>query len=85
MSVALQELFVVIRLDHERVHLAQTLHDHFRGITEISNESESARAGVEREADRIDRVMGHGEGLDGDIANLELGARAENSPVSMLI
>ena len=85
MGVALQKLFVVIGFDDEGVHLPQSLDDHLRRITEVSDEAEAARAGVKREADGIDGVVGHREWLHGDVADRELGAGAKDSPVWMLI
>ena len=61
MRIVLQKFFIVVRFDHERVHLAQTLDQHLRGVAEIGDISETARTGVKREADRIDRVMRHGK------------------------
>src|SRR5215471_18354572 len=84
-GVVLQKLFVVVRLDDQGVHRPQSFDDHFRRITEIGNKSEAARAGVKREADRIDRVMRHGKRLHGDVTDLERGAGAKNSPVPMPI
>ena len=43
MRIVLQKFFVVIRLDHERVDVAQPLDHHLRRVTEIGNESERAR------------------------------------------
>ena len=40
MRIVLQKFFVVIGLDHERVHFAQTLDQHFGRVTEIGDESE---------------------------------------------
>ena len=38
---------------------------------------------MKREADRIDRVMRHGESLDRDIANGKFRAGAKETPVAM--
>jgi len=83
--IILQKFFVVIGFDHERLYSSQTFHDHFRGVTEIGNETEPARAGIKREPDRIDRVVGHRKSLDSDVANLEFRAGAKNSPIRMSI
>jgi hypothetical protein len=85
MGVALQKFFVVIRFDDERVHLAQSFHDHFGCVAEIGDEPETTRTGVKREPDGIDRVVRHRESLHGDVANLELGAGPKDSPIPMSI
>ena len=61
MRIVLQQFLVVIRLDHEGVHLAQPLDHHLRRVTEIGDEPERALAGVKRVADRIDRVVRDGK------------------------
>ena len=40
--IVLQKFFVVIRLDHERVHLSQPLDHHLGRVTEIGDEPEAA-------------------------------------------
>ena len=84
MRIVLQKFFVVIRFDHERLHRAQSFNDHFCWITEIGNETETARAGVKGEPDRIDCVVRHGKRLHGDVTDRELRARSKNSPLAML-
>ena len=83
MRVILQKLLVVIRFDDERVHLAQTLDQHLRGAAEIGDVTETARSGMKREADGIDRVMRHGESLDSDIADGKFRTGAKETPVAM--
>src|SRR5581483_5049486 len=85
MGIVLQELFVVVRLDDQGVHLPQPLHDHFRGVTEIGNETERARPSVKCETHGIDCVMRHRKSLHRDVAYPEFRAGAKNSPVSMLV
>ena len=51
MRIVLQKFFVMIRLDHERVDLAQPLDHHLRRVTKIGDEPERARAGMKRVAD----------------------------------
>ncbi len=41
MRVVLQKFFVVISLDHERLHLPQPFHDHLGHVTEIGDKTES--------------------------------------------
>src|SRR5262249_11556637 len=85
MGIVLQKFFIVIRLNDERVHVAEPLDDHFGRITEIRDESKAARSGIKREADRIDRIVRDGKSLDGDVADFELGSGAKNSPVPISI
>ncbi|PYJ11442.1 MAG: hypothetical protein DMF06_02705 [Verrucomicrobia bacterium] len=83
MRIALQKFFVVIRLDHERVDVAESLDHRLRGVTEIGDETESARAGVKRVADRIDRIMRNGKSLNRDIADGKVGTGPKQPPVAV--
>jgi hypothetical protein len=83
--IVLQKFFVVVGLDHDRADFAQALDDHPRCIAEVGDEPETARAGVKREADRVDRVMRDQKRLHGDVANREFCAGAKNPPVTMSI
>src|SRR5438270_13688026 len=71
----------MVGFDHERVHLSKPFHNHLCGVTEVGDKPEAARSGIKREADGIDRVVRHRKSLDKDVANLELGAGAKDSPV----
>jgi hypothetical protein len=84
MRIGLQHFFVVVRLDHERVHLAQPFDDHLRRVTEIGDEPERALAGMKRVPDWIDCVVRDGKRLDMDIADCEIGAGLEEPPVLVL-
>lgn len=42
MGIVLQQFFVVVRFDHEGVHLAQPFYHHFGRITQISDEPQRA-------------------------------------------
>jgi len=75
----------MVGFDYERVDLSKPFHDHLCGVTEVGDKPEAARSGIKREADGIDRVVRHRKSLDQDIANLELGAGAKDSPVPMSI
>src|SRR5260370_38321418 len=85
MRIVLQKFFVVVRLDHKRLHFAQPLHNHFRRISQIGDKTEAARSRVKSKTERIDRVVWHGKTLDRDAANGELAAGPKDSPVSMLL
>src|SRR5438552_15797233 len=75
----------MVGFDHERVHLSKPFHNHLSGVTEVGDKPEAARSGIKREADGIDRVVRHRKSLDKDVANLEFGAGAKDSPVPMSI
>ena len=81
MRIVLQKFFVVIRLDHERVDLAQSLDDHLRRVTKIGNEPERGRAGVKRVPDGIDRIVRDGKSLNGDIADRKVRTGSKQPPV----
>ena len=83
MRIVLQKFFVVVRLDHEGVDLAQPLDHRFRGVTEIGDKPERARAGMKRETHRIDRIVRHRKRLDMDIADRKIRSGPEQPPVSM--
>ncbi len=85
MRIILQEFFVMIRFNDERLDLAQPFHNHFRRVAEIGDETETARARVTGKPKWIDSVVRHGEGLHGHVADGELGAGAKDSPVAMLL
>ena len=69
MRIVLQKFFVVVRFDDEGVDLAEPLDHHLRGVTQVGNEPECARAGVKRIPDRIDRIVRDGKSLNGNIAD----------------
>src|SRR4029434_9254241 len=71
----------MIRFDHERVHFAQSLDSHFRGVPEIGDEAEPARSCVKGKSQRIDSVVRHRERLHRDIANRKLRTSPKNPPV----
>ena len=81
MRIVLQKFFVMIRLDHERVDLAQPLDHHLRRVTKIGNEPERARTGMKRVPDRIDRIVRDRESLNGDIADRKVRAGPKQPPV----
>src|SRR5438105_9228284 len=85
MRIVLQKFFVVVRFDHERLHFAQALHNHFRRVSQIGDETKAARSRIKGKPKRIDRIMWHGKSLYCNVANGKLRAGAENSPVPMLL
>ena len=46
MRIVLQKLFVVVCLDHKRVHFAQTLNQHLRRIPEVGDETQAAMSSM---------------------------------------
>jgi hypothetical protein len=83
MRIILQKFFVVIRLDDERLDLAQPLDHHLRRVTKIGDEPECARAGVKRVPDGIDRIVRDGKSLNGDIADRKVRTSPKQLPVSV--
>ena len=79
----LQKFLIVIGLDHEGVHFAQTFDQHLGRVTEIGDEPEPATPGMKRVTDRFDRVMRDRKSLDGDIADGKFRAGPEQAPVAM--
>src|SRR4030095_3251400 len=83
--IILQKFFVMIGFDDERLDLAQAFYNHFCRVAEIGDETETTRARVTGKTKGIDSVVWHGEGLDGHIADGELGPGAQDSPVAMVV
>ena len=79
----LEKFLIMIRLDDERVHFAQSFHEHLRGVPEVGDEAEAAASGVKGKADRLDRVVRYRKGLHRDIADREFRAGSEQPPVAM--
>ena len=85
MRIVLQEFFVVIGFDHERLRLAQAFDDHLRRVAKIGDETQHTRAGVKCQPKRIDGVVRYGKCLHRDVADRELGTGRKNSPISVPI
>ncbi len=83
MRIGLQKFLIMIGLDDERVHFAQSFDQHLGWITEIGDETEAAIAGVKGVTDGLDRIVRNGKILNENVADGELGTRAKNSPVFM--
>jgi hypothetical protein len=73
----------VIRLNDERLHLAQPFDDQFGDVTEICDKPQAARAGMKYEPERINCVVRHGERLHRDVADRKLGAGRKDPPVTV--
>jgi hypothetical protein len=85
MGIGVQKCLVMVCLDDEGVHFAQSLNQHFRRETEIGDEPHVAGTGLKHESNRIDRVVRHRKSLDKNIANRKFRTRPKNSPVPMAI
>ena len=85
MRIVLQKLFVVVCLDHKRVHFAQTLNQHLRRIPEVGDETQAAMSSMKRVPYRLDRVVRNGKRLHQDVADSEVGPGAENAPIAMAV
>src|SRR5678815_2227742 len=77
----LQELLVVVRFDQYRVRGPDPLVDQLRGKPEIGEESQRSAAVVQDETDRFHGIVRNGKALDIDIANAEIAAGDEQSPI----
>ena len=67
--IVLEQLFVVIRLDHEGVNLTQPFDYHFGRVTKIGDKPKRIGPRVKSIADRVNRIMRDGKSLDKDIAD----------------
>src|SRR5438552_18856323 len=83
MRIVLQKFFVVIGLNHERLHLAQSFDDHLGRVTKIGDEPETTGTGVKSKPKRINRIVRHRKRLHGDVADRKLGASRKDSPVTV--
>ena len=73
----------MICFNHKGMHRAEALDDHFRRVTKISDEAKAGRAAMKGEANRIDRIVRHREGLNYNIDNGKFGTGSKDSPISM--
>jgi hypothetical protein len=81
MRIVLQKFLVMVRFDHEGMHVAQALDHHLGGVTEIGDEPKRARTGMKGVSDRIDRIVRDRKGLDMNIADGEIRSRSKQPPV----
>jgi hypothetical protein len=66
------------------MHGAQTFDQHFGRVPEIGDEPKPAPARVESVPNRFDCIVRHRKGLNGNIANGEFRAGAEEPPMPVL-
>lgn len=79
-SVGLEQGVVVVGLDEERIDAPEHFDDPRGDVAAIAHHADLAPAAAEDEADRLDGVVRHGEGLDGKAAKLEGGAAFKDLP-----
>ena len=75
-GVRVEQGGVVVRLDEQRRRRANAFVDELGGEAEVRQITQRRRAVVEHVADRINRVVRHGEGLDRHVLDLEVAARS---------
>ena len=80
-GVRLEQFQVMIGFEQQHVRDADAFDDEIRGVAEVSQETDVARAGANQETDRIVGIVRHGEGVHDDIAHFKCCARAENPAV----
>ena len=71
----------MVRFDQYRVRGPDPLVDQLRGKPEIGEESQRSAAVVQDETDRFHGIVRNGKALDIDIANPEIAASDEQSPI----
>lgn len=70
-GIFLEEFEVVVGFEDEDVGGADALDDEFSGVAEVGEEADVAGGGAEEEADGVLGVVGDGERIDRDIAEIE--------------
>ena len=85
MGIVLQHFLVVVRFDHQSVHLPEPLRQHLGGVSEVCDETEAALPGMKGESDRINGVVRDRERFHRDIADGKFRAGLKDSPVPVLI
>jgi len=77
----LEHLDIVVGFEDEAMSRPHALEHELRGMAEIGEEPEIAGGGPHEESHRVLRIVRDAEGFDGDIPDLERGARAEDPEV----
>ncbi|MGC3989634.1 MAG: hypothetical protein QM796_08155 [Chthoniobacteraceae bacterium] len=78
-----QHFLVVIRFDHERMHVAQPLHHQPGGKAEIGRETERPTRVIEHKTHRVHRIVRNRECLHLQVADREGGTGLKNAPVAL--
>ncbi len=79
-AVGVEEVEVVIGFEDEGAGGADAFDDEAGGVAEVGEEADVAVAVVEHEADGVVGVVGDGEAVDLEVAELEGGAGFEEAP-----
>ena len=74
-AILLEQLQVVIGLEHQDIGSANPFHGQLGGVTEIGEEAQVAGTGADQESNRVLGIVRDGKGVDGKVADLETGAR----------
>jgi hypothetical protein len=78
-QIILEQLQIVIGLQHESVRRADPFDNQPRGMPQISQEPNVTRGRANQEPDRILRIVRDGKGLDQEIPHFEGGAGLEHA------
>src|ERR1041384_6519943 len=77
--IVVKHFHVMIGFKQKNVGRADAFNDQFGRVTEVGEETKVARRGAYQKSDGIGGVMRHGEGIHGDVADLEARAGAEHT------
>jgi hypothetical protein len=83
LGVVLEQGFVVVGLDDERVDALDGVDDLPCCVAEVGEDAEGGIRGGEDEAHGVCGVMGHGEGLDAEFSDLKGRAAVEEAPLGV--
>jgi hypothetical protein len=70
-DVVLEKLMIVVGFKDEHPGAADTFHDELGGMPQVGEEPDVTTHGAEEEADGVVGIVGNGEGIDDDVADLE--------------
>ena len=82
--VGIEQTFVVVGLDKQRVELAKVFGDAARDMAHVRGESDFFAAIVDHKTDRVDRIVLDCEARDHCIANLKFASGFEDFPCARL-
>ena len=73
----LEHFEIVIRFEKQEIGFAEMVLHQLGQVAEIGDDGDFVPVGAESEADGIDRIVGNGEGIDFDVADLKALAGAD--------
>lgn len=79
-GIVLEEADVVVGLQDEQVGVADALDDEPRDVAEVGEDADGLRLVADEEVDRVERVVGHGERFDVQVADGKRCAVGEQAP-----